>query len=207
MPLTYARNRAIYFIEALRHRRAFAPPPPQPWRLPTQAVAPCEHPEVSGLWVLRNMLSDSDVGDVRALVEHSLPTTQRSGGPHVALAAAEREVTTLRDRHEACDLNLRFQMAEQLRAALSALDAFRIIAEHAGPPVPPRRSGTQWEWYEYEPGRRLAPVLVEEETVARALELGLEEFEVFDKSHPREWLSLQQLLCHENERVVRESKS
>jgi len=207
MPIAYARNRAIYLIEALRHRRAFAPLP-RPWRPPTQAAAPCEHPEVSGLWVLRNALSAGDVADVRALVEHALPTTQRSGGTHAALVAAEREVATLRKRYEACeDPSLRFPLAEQLRPAISARDAFRIEAERAGPPVPPRRSGTQWEWYEYEPGRRLAPVLVEEESAASALELGLEEFEVFDKSHPREWLSLQRLLGHGDERVRRGARA
>lgn len=205
MPFRYAKNRATYVLEALRRPWA-ARHSPQWWLPPESAASACEHPSLSGLWFLRDVVCPEAVADIRSLVAHSLPKVQSSGGPHTALYAAEREVTTLRERLEAMDV-IDIHLAEQLAAARAGRDAFRAEAEAAGPPVPPVRTATHWDWYEFEPGRLLAPVLVYEASASTAAQRGLEEFEVFDCSHPREWLSLRKLLNSETEEVARGARA
>jgi hypothetical protein len=141
------------------------------------------------------------VSEVHSLVAHALPKVQSSAGPHAALYAAEREVTALQERLKAMDA-IDVHLAEQLIAARAGRDAFCAEAEAAGPPMPPVRTKTQWDWYEFEPGRLLAPVLVNEASASAAAQRGLDEFEVFDCAPPRDWLSLRQLLESETEDVA-----
>ena len=217
-PAVYLRNRlrsaATSALEKLARRSG-----PLPWYEVNErchkaswwnshALQAEEHPELPGLWLWRRAVDASGVDELRALVAAIVgPTIDR--GVHIEVQRAEREAALLLEKSKLLlpGTEQAVEAAEQANAALSRRDALREQAAVAPPPPALRRSSTHWEWYDYEPGRFMAPVLSHPAEGGASLDVArrhLCDFEVFGGADVASWLSLDQLA---GEYVQQESKS
>ena len=203
MPLTYLRNRArtaaVGALERLANQRTRSARATEWWA--PEGHRALEHPELKGLWLLRQAVGPEDVATLRALARRAIHPAAASStsGTHFELAAADREcdlmLSKLRELPAGSDG--RVDAAEATEAALQRRDALRVQAEHVPPPPPPLRTPVAWEWFEYEPGRSMAPMrphdAEERCTCAATQQRHLEGFEVFDRAPVEQWLCLRRL--------------
>jgi|EP00900_Chrysochromulina_parva_P007375 hypothetical protein len=206
MPLTYLRNRArtagVHALERLLSEPLPKRRPIEYWSGPSQIGKAEQHPACPGLWVLRQALSPREVSEVRAFAELAMrpPSVESTDGVHATLAAAEREcdlmLSKLRELPPGSDLYV--EAAEATDAALQRRDELRAKARTTPLPAPPLRTRTRWDWFVYEPGRCMAPMLPHagdsRALSSRALQRQhFSGFEVFDKAPVDEWLCLASL--------------
>ena len=165
MPLVYARNRAVYgFAWSLqrfsrlmaRSQDSVLPHASSLWHCGALPVCKAhEHPDMPGLWIVRNAVSVPAQQSIRDLVAHILhpPPSARTRSPHAQLKVAEREVSLLKNYFKSsCGRSL----DQSLSAARAHRDMLRNQARHEAPPPPPLRNATAWEWFEFECGRWMA---------------------------------------------------
>jgi hypothetical protein len=204
MPATYLRNRArslaawglevvvrsstpSYEYQPILRASAAAWDPPA-------TSEPVEHPELPGLWLMRGAVPPSAVSALRALADATI-SPARSRGVHGLAEAADREVVALREGAAALPSGseVATEAFEQVGAAMARRDALRAAAAKLPLPPPPKRGPLEWEWFEFEPGRRMAPMLAHpmEGGAARAAQQRLlANFEVFGHAPVESWLCL-----------------
>ena len=170
----------------------------QLWR--HEAAGVVEHPELSGLYLMRAAVEPSGVSAIRALVD-AVIHPPRSRGVHGEAEAASREAEVLLQQSKLAPAGSEeaVEAAEIASASLARRDALRARAAEQPPPPPVLRTPTAWEWYPFEPGRWMAPMRphpAEGGTSATAQRAHLNGFEVFDSADVTTWLSLE---CLERE--------
>ena len=206
MPLTYLRNRArtagVHALERLLSEPLPKRRATEYWSGPSQIGKAEQHPACPGLWLLRQALSPREVSEVRAFAELAMrpPSVESTDGVHATLAAAEREcdlmLSKLRELPPGSDLFV--EAAEATNAALQRRDELRAKARTTPLPAPPLRTRTQWDWFVYEPGRCMAPMLPHAGDSRAMSSRSLQRqhfsgFEVFDKAPVDDWLCLASL--------------
>ena len=206
MPLTYLRNRArtagVHALERLLSEPLPKRRATEYWSGPSQIGKAEQHPACPGLWLLRQALSPREVSEVRAFAELAMrpPSVESTDGVHATLAAAEREcdlmLSKLRELPPGSDLFV--EAAEATDAALQRRDELRAKARTTPLPAPPLRTRTQWDWFVYEPGRCMAPMLPHAGDSRALSSRSLQRqhfsgFEVFDKAPVDDWLCLASL--------------
>lgn len=200
-PLVYARNRASGAATAVLERLARGTgrkngPAPSRWATESlPAGRAVQHPDLEGLWFVRNAVEPAGVAALRRLVDGTM-LPPRPDSLHAQMSAADREVAMLRQQRAQHESGT--EQHTDLGLALgSALADRQAVADRAGPspPVPPLRGRTRWEWYTYEPARYMAPCLPHPDDCAAPTSVlpRLEGFEVFGRAPVREWLGLSEL--------------
>lgn len=166
-----------------------------------------EHPSQPGLFLIRGVVGPSCVTAVREMAAQVLewPLQARTSGVHARLAAAEAELQRLQARHlEVARALVDIHLAEQLRALHDEIAALRVRSLEEPAPPPPVRTAERWEWFEYDPGRLMAPMHAHRSsglpTQMRAPLL--HSFEVFDSAAPSDWLQLDHL-CTSSDPSIR----
>ena len=204
-PAVYIRNRvaahAMWALESLVRRAnphyEQAPDlrtPSTEWLPATTSGKAVEHPAVPGLFLLRQAVSPSDVHALRAFVD-STTLPPRCLGVHDAAERAEREAAVLLDAASKAppQTELAIEAAEQASSAIARRDALHAAAASLPPPPPPLRTKSKWEWFPFEPGRLMAPMLAHPAHGGASFESQqehLEGFEVFGNAKVADWLSL-----------------
>ncbi len=205
MPLVYLRNRArtawITALERLANPHRFHRVRATEWWTADAKKKAAQHPELQGLWLLQQALSPDEVAAVRALAVAAIrPVTPSVAADlHTELATAERECELMLEKLPGLPpgSEAAVEAAEATNTAIQRRDALRAQASAVPPPPPPLRTPTQWEWFEYEPRRWMAPMRPHSGEVraapAQVQRRTLGGFEVFDAARPDDWLDLARL--------------
>ena len=208
MPQVYLRNRLIslsaWTLEAMVRRsepayekQAAIRSAAKHWEPPRSSDA-IEHPDVPGLFLLRQAIPPEAVAAIRSFVADTI-LPPRDRGVHADAEAADREAAVLLS--QAAKLPHGSESAieayEQASAAIERRDKLRAAAAQLPQPRPIARSSRQWEWFTYEPGRWMAPMLAHPNDAglasADAQRRHLSDFEVFGRAPVDEWLRLDAL--------------
>mmetsp|Transcript_712 Transcript_712/g.2267 ORF Transcript_712/g.2267 Transcript_712/m.2267 type:complete len:343 (-) Transcript_712:984-2012(-) len=210
MPAVYVRNRlraaTVWGLEALvrrsepaYERQAVLRVAARPWDpAPCGAANAVAHPDVGGLWFMRQAVPPAAVAAIRALVEAAV-SAPRNRGVHAQVEAAGREVAALLEAasKQPAGSEAFIEAHEQAVEAMRRRDALRAAAAQLPAPPPPKRTPREWEWYEFEPGRWMAPMLAHPAdggiASLAARRRHLSNFEVFGDAPVDEWLCLASL--------------
>ena len=218
-PLQYLRNRTRYALGGALERLARVGPSKTVGRTSLWEVDHAQssslalaHPDLPGLWLVPSAVSPAGVRAIREMAAWALhsPPTDRSTGVHARLGAAERELSRLMALHQMRDGVDDVHVGEQLSALQRELAQLRGRAAAEPAPHPPTRGAGGWEWFEYDPGRFLAPMHASADGgVPRdTLTPHVRSFEVFDRADPSVWLQLDHLCesapTQDGARVLRE---
>ena len=204
----YLRNRisaaSIWALESFA-RRAYPdyelpprllPPKAAIWN-PDSSIGTVEHSTEKGLYLLRSAVGSDDLAAIRLLMDKVI-AKPRDRGVHGAADAAGREADVLLRhlRNQQPHTEAAIEVSEQAAVAIARSEELCAAAAALPAPEPPLRCETQWEWYPFEPGRWMAPMLSHPEALGAPYQSQcklLENFEVFGNAPVAQWLSLAHL--------------
>ena len=128
----------------------------------------------------------------------------RSQGVHGEAEAAEREATLLLEQAAKLPTGSEWavEASEQAGVALARRDRLRAAANALPPLPPPIRTSRHWEWFAFERGRLMAPMLSHPAEGGASLDSQrrhLAGFEVFGGVPVDQWLRLEALCSQETD--------
>jgi hypothetical protein len=164
---------------------------------PASSDAAIEHPEQTGLWLLRRAVDSAGIAALRGLVASTM-IEPRPRSIRDEAEAAEREAALLIKQAQKLPRGTEWavEASEQAAEAAARRDRLRAAAAFQPAPPPPHRTATAWEWHPFEPGRLMAPMLSHEAADGVPFDSAVRhcsDFEVFGKAPVVDWLRLDAL--------------